>query len=117
MVVVRALLKVLCVMCLLGALACSGGEERQAKYFERAQQFYDEGNYEKAKIEAKNVLQINPRHAQGRYLMALLEERKKNWKGMYSHLKLAIEEDPKFSAGALKAGATHAGQSDARQDS
>ena len=40
-------------------VGCSGKEERQAKYLERAQQYFDKGDFDKARIETKNVLQIN----------------------------------------------------------
>ena len=100
----KAALRCLVIVGLAGLLACGGGAERQAKYFERAQQFYDEGNFDKARIEVKNVLQINPKHAQGRYLLALLEEREQNWKGMYGNLNAAVEEDPKLVPARLKLG-------------
>lgn len=73
---------------------CGGAEERQAEYYQRAQQLFDEGNYEKARIEVRNVLQINANNADGRYLMALLEEKDRNWRGMFSNLNSALEIDP-----------------------
>lgn len=72
---------------------CGGAEERQADYYQRAQDLFDEGNYQKARIEVRNVLQINPNNADGRYLMALLEEKERNWRGMYGNLNAALEAD------------------------
>src|SRR5690625_7862890 len=43
---------------------CGGAEERQADYYQRAQDLFDEGNYQKARIEVRNVLQINPNNAE-----------------------------------------------------
>ncbi len=50
-------------------IACSGGEDRQAKYLERAKNYLELENYDKARIEAKNVLQINPKNAAARYVL------------------------------------------------
>ena len=47
-------------------LVACGGEERQGEYLARAQEYYNQDNLDKAKIEAKNVLQINPNNAAGR---------------------------------------------------
>ena len=82
------------VLLLVGLVACGGSEERQAKYYERAQSAFDAGEFDKARIDAQNVLQINPKHAQARYLMALLSERKQDWKGMYGNLAAAVDADP-----------------------
>jgi tetratricopeptide (TPR) repeat protein len=86
----------------LGLSACGGSEERQAKYLERAQTMFDEANYEKAKIEVKNVLQINPNNAEARYLLAELEEKDKNWRAMFGQLNAAIEADPNHSGAHIK---------------
>src|SRR5690625_1780760 len=72
---------------------CGGAEERQADYYQRAQDLFDESNYQKARIEVRNVLQINPNNADGRYLMALLEEKERNWRGMFGNLNAALEVD------------------------
>ena len=53
---------------------CGGGEERQEEYLTRAQEYFDEDNMDKAKIEAKNVLQINPKNAEARYLLGMINE-------------------------------------------
>ena len=87
---------------LLGA--CGGDEERQAEFLAQAQAFIDEGNYEKARIDAKNALQINSNSAQGLYLMALLDEREKNWQAMYGNLKSALQIDPNHFEATVKYG-------------
>ena len=57
--------------------ACSGGENRQAQYLVRAQKHMAAGDYSSARIDVRNALQINANSAEGRYLLALLEEREK----------------------------------------
>lgn len=73
---------------------CGGAEDRQADYYQRAEKLFEEGDYEKARLEARNVLQINANHADARYLMARLEERERNWRGMFGNLNEALEIDP-----------------------
>lgn len=81
---------------------CGGAEERQEKYLERAQELFDKGDFDKARIEAKNVLQINANNAKARLLMAELNENDRNWPQMYAELSVAIEADPKLTAARVK---------------
>ena len=39
---------------------CGGKEERQAKYMEKGKAYMAQADYDKARIEFKNVLQIDP---------------------------------------------------------
>ena len=43
--------------------ACGGAEQRKLKYLEKGKAYIAENNYQKAKIELKNVLQIDPKYA------------------------------------------------------
>ena len=74
---------------------CSGGEERQVKYFAKATQLFENKDFEKSRIEVKNVLQINSNHVAGRYLLSLLHEQEKNWQQMFANLSLVVELDPR----------------------
>ena len=55
-------------------VGCSPPEERAAAYLAQAQQFFDAGDYDRAKLEAKNAVQVEPKNAQARYLLALIAE-------------------------------------------
>lgn len=85
-------------------VACTSGEERQQQYYEKAKTLYEQGNMEKARVEVKNVLQINPEHADARYLMALLEERDQNWQAVFPNLMKAIEINPSHIKARIKLG-------------
>ena len=45
-------------VCLL--VACGGSEERKSRYMQEGKQLFTEGNYQKAMLSYKNVLQIDP---------------------------------------------------------
>ncbi len=79
---------------LLVLSGCGGGEERQAKYLTRAQDYFDQENMDKAQIELKNVLQINPKNAEARYLLGMIQESQKNIRSAYSSFLAAVDEDP-----------------------
>jgi len=84
--------------------ACGGGEGRQQEYLERAQGHLEAGNYDKAKVDIKNVLQINPNNAEAYYLMALVEEREQNWQPMFGNLSKAVELVPAHLEANIKLG-------------
>ncbi len=81
---------------------CSSGEEREAKYLERAQAAFEAEDYEKARVDLRNVLQINTSNAQARFLFARLEERQQNWPQMYANLSAAVESDPTLWEARIK---------------
>jgi tetratricopeptide (TPR) repeat protein len=101
----RLLLGAVVVLLLLSG--CSSSEERQAKYFARAQELMAEGDYAKAKLEVRNVLQINENHVQARYLWALLLEREQNYRQMFANLQLAVDLDPDYIDARVKLGQTY----------
>jgi len=74
--------------------ACGGAEERKVKYLEKGKAYLAEKNYEKAKIEFKNVMQIDPKYAEAYFLMGQLEEKRKDLRKSLGNYKKVIELDP-----------------------
>ena len=85
--------------------SCGGAEDRKAKYFERGMELYEQGNYVKAKLEFKNVLQIDPQDAEGYFMFAQIMEKEQNWRQAYAMFLRAVELNPNH-VGAL----THLGR-------
>lgn len=83
-------------------IGCSGKEEREAKYLQRAEEYLAKKDYDKARIEAKNVLQINANNAEAHYVVAQIAESEKNWQQMYGELSAAIQYDPKLLKAHIK---------------
>ena len=58
---------------------CGGAEDRKAAYFERGQELAASGDFEKARVEFRNVLQIDPKDARAHFALAQVLEQFENW--------------------------------------
>jgi len=83
-------------------LACGGADERKEKYLEKGKAYLEEKNYDKAKVEFKNVLQIDPKYAEAYFYMGQLEETKKDFLKAIGNYKKAIELNPKHINAKIK---------------
>jgi len=72
---------------------CGGAEERKAEHLERGKKYFAEHNYDKAKVEFKNVLQIDPKTAQPYFYLGQIEEDKQNWREAFALYQKAVELD------------------------
>lgn len=77
-------------------VGCGGKEERKAKYLERGKAFIAEENWDKARVEIKNVLQIDPKDAQAYYLMGRVDEKNQEWAKAFGNYSKAVELDPEL---------------------
>lgn len=75
--------------------ACSGPEARSARYLQRGQEYLDQDNPAKARVEFRNALQLTPHSADGRYRMGLVEERAQEYLKALSYYQAAVEADAK----------------------
>jgi len=97
---------VLVVLLLIQLLAsCGGAEDRKANYFKRGMELYKQGNYVKAKLEFKNVLQIDPKDAEAHFMFGQIMEKEQDWRKAYALFLRAVELNPNH-AGAM----THLGR-------
>jgi len=87
---------------ILSLVACGGAEERKVKYLEKSKVFLAEKNYDKARIELKNVLQIDPKYAEAYYYMGQLEEYNKEMMKAVANYRKAIELDPVHTLSKVK---------------
>jgi tetratricopeptide (TPR) repeat protein len=98
-------MKKLVFICLLVLIqACGKTEDKVKSYLESGKTLYKQGNYDKAKIEFKNVIQLNPKQADAYYHLALMDEKSQNWQSMYANLTQATKLDPKNNDALLKLG-------------
>lgn len=72
-------------------VACGGADERKEKYLEKGKSYLEDKNYDKARIEFKNVLQIDPKYAEAYYFMGQLDEGNKDLGKALGNYKKAID--------------------------
>lgn len=89
----------------LATAACTPPEERAAAYTARAGELFAAGDLDKAGVEARNAVQIQPKNAAARWLLVQIAEKKGQLDQMVNHLAVVIEEDPKNAAAKIKLGA------------
>ena len=75
---------------------CGGAEERKAKYLERGKAYFEEENYDKAKVEFKNVLQIDPKTAAPYFYLGQIAEKDQDWRMAFGNYSKAVELDPEL---------------------
>ena len=74
---------------------CGDGESNRQSYLKKAQELYEAGDFEKARLEYRNAVGIEPRDADSRYRLGLTFERLERWQEAYKQFGLAAELDEK----------------------
>lgn len=99
------LAKALCIVLFAAVLAsCDGPEQREASHLDRGKEFFQAGNYSKARIEFRNVLQINSRSVEGRYALALVDEAEGDLRRAFTNFRQAAEQQPDHLPSLVKIG-------------
>jgi tetratricopeptide (TPR) repeat protein len=78
------------------SVACSGAQERKVSYLKKSQTFFDQQNYDKARIELRNALQIDPKYVEARYLSGRVAEKRGELREAVGQYQTAIDENPKY---------------------
>ena len=88
---------VLAVVVMAASLGCGGPEERKAKYLMRAQEYFQQGNFPKARVAIRNVLKIDPKDVEAYFLYAQVEEKERNWRNAIAGYQQVVEMSRKSS--------------------
>ena len=62
-------LRILLLILLLMICACSSQEEKKQQFFSKGQAAYEAGDYVKARLAFKNVIQLDPKFADAYYML------------------------------------------------
>ncbi|MEQ1560273.1 MAG: tetratricopeptide repeat protein [Methyloglobulus sp.] len=93
---------VLIVLCMIMVQACTKPEEKIKNYLANGKTLFEKGTYDKARIEFKNVLQLDSKNAEAYYNLALIDEKRQNWQAMFANLSRVILVDPNNINALLK---------------
>lgn len=88
-------------------VACGGAEERKAAHLEKGKGLYEQGQYVKARLEFKNVLQIDPKHVEALYMLGLADEKIHDWREAFASYSHAVKLDPGHVDARVKLGNLH----------
>lgn len=80
---------IICVMA-----GCGGAHSRYQSHLERGRQFLATGNLDKASVEFRNALQIEPRSDEALYLNGRIAERRGNVREAVDYYQSAVDVDP-----------------------
>ncbi len=94
--------KLFIILILILLQGCGKTEDKIKSYLESGKSLYQQGDLDKAKIEFKNVVQLDKKNVDAYYHLALIDEKKENWQGVYGNLMQVIRNDPNNSEALLK---------------
>jgi len=98
--------KNIALVCMLATLlvGCGSSVDSAGSYIESGKALLAEGKPEKARLEFKNAIQVDPKVAESYYQLALLDGKSKNWKAMFANLQRAEQLDAKHFDAIVKLG-------------
>ena len=82
------------VLCILIIAACASPEQKKTKYFESGKAYYDRGEFDKAVIEFKNAIQIDPKFADAHYMLGMSYLKQRDFRQAYNAFLQAVEANP-----------------------
>ena len=74
---------------------CGNSHSRYQGYIERGRRYLVAGNLDKASVEFRNALQIEPRNDEALYLNGRVAERRGNLREAVEYFQSAVDVDPK----------------------
>jgi len=76
--------------------ACSGVDARKHEFLQRGQTYYKQKNYDKARVELRNALQIDPKFVEARFLAGQIGEKRNDIREAAGQYQAAVDANPKY---------------------
>lgn len=73
---------------------CGGAKDRKEAYYSKGKELYTQANYEKARLDFQNALQIDPNMVSARFMLAQTLEKLNEPRKAAGHYSRVIELDP-----------------------
>lgn len=83
-----------CILVFLTLFACASKEERRDEFFRNGLKLEGEGRYAEARVEARNILKLDPDHTGAYLILARCAMRDQNWREAYGAFQRATELEP-----------------------
>ena len=87
-----------------GLVACNGAEERKAKYMEEGKQLLQAGNYEKAQLAFKNIIQIDPKDWESHFQMGEALSKEGKIENAFREYNTVVANDPNHVMSRVRVG-------------
>ena len=91
---IRRFLLIFLSLTVIAASGCGGAQARKTKHMEKGQAFLAAGNFEKARVEFQNALQIAPKDAEARFQNGWVDEKLGNSREAAQFYQGAIDANP-----------------------
>ncbi|MER2520930.1 MAG: tetratricopeptide repeat protein [Bdellovibrionales bacterium] len=82
--------------------ACNNPEEKASGYLKNGNALFQQGQYDKARVEYKNALRILPAAADPRYRLGLVDEMQGDLRNAFNNFAMAEQQDTHFHPAKLK---------------
>lgn len=80
----------------LALTACGDSVEKRDKYYSRAEQYYEQGKYEEARLELRNAIKLDRKFAKAHLLLGETYVQLKDWRKAFNSFGNAVENDPEL---------------------
>src|ERR1700674_5508999 len=76
--------------------SCSRNPQKlKEKYLQSGQMFFDKGEYDRASIQFRKALQLDPRFGEAEYRLGLTDMKLRLWQDAYRALSQAVDLEPR----------------------
>ncbi len=79
-----------------------GRRSTKPSIVKRAQEYFQQGNFPKARVAIRNVLKIDPKDVEAYFLYAQVEEKERNWRNALAGYQQVVEMSPDHDRALVK---------------